>query len=154
MRWIRKSPFGRGEDPVKFMVSLLSQEAGRSGIPLSEAEERILASEFAPRLPIAEGLHERTKRLIAQILQRERETPQEERTKSFVSSIEWAGDQNYPNIVAIAEEVITGRGLGQMPPLRGRAWLKDRTKLIGCAFVAVLFIFLIVAAVTFFSSRK
>ncbi len=154
MRWIHKSPFGSGEDPVKFMVSLLSEEAVLSGISLSEAEERILASEFAPRLPIAEDLHERTKRLIAQILQRERETPQEERTKSFVSSIEWAGDQNYPNIVAIAEEVITGRGLGPMPPLRGRAWLKDRTKLIACAFVAVLFIFLIVAAVTFFSSRK
>jgi hypothetical protein len=136
------------------MVSLLSQEAVRSGIPLTEAEERILVAEFVPGLPITEDFHERTKRLIGQILQRERETPLEERTKSFVSSIEWAGDQNYPNIVAIAEEVITGGGLGPMPPLRGRAWLKDRTKLIGCAFFAVLCLMLIILAVSYFSRGK
>jgi|HubBroStandDraft_6_1064221.scaffolds.fasta_scaffold745816_1 hypothetical protein len=154
MPWIHKSPFGRDEDPARYMVSLLSQEAVRSGIPLSEAEERILASEYVPSQPIDEDLHERTKRLIAQTLQRERETPAGEDTKSFRSSIGWAGDQNYPNIVAVAEEVITGGGLGRIPPLRGRAWLKDRTKLIGCAFVAVLVMFLVVAVVTFFFSRK
>jgi hypothetical protein len=154
MSWIRKSPFGRGEDPLKHMVSLLSQEADGSGIPLTDIEKNILASEYSIREPVSKELQEKAKQLIAQIFQRERGASKEESRKSFSSSIEWAGDQSYPNIVAIAEEVITGGGFGPMPPLRGRTWLKDRAQLVGCAILAVLFMFLIVAAVFFSSSRK
>jgi hypothetical protein len=154
MPWIRRSPFGRGEDPLTHMVSLLDQEAIASGTPLTEYEKIILASEYSTREPIPEELHQKAKQLIAQMLQRERGATTEESAKSFASSIEWADDQAYPNIVALVEEVITGGGFGRMPAPRGRRWLSDRAKLIGCAFLAVLFMFLIVAALAFFSSRK
>ncbi len=154
MPWIRKSPFGRGEDPLANMVSSLDQEANASGTPLTENEKSILASEYSIREPIPEELHRKAKQLIAQILHRDAGASKEASTKSFRSSIEWAGDQAYPNIVALAEEVITGGGFGRMPAPRGRRWLSDRAKLIGSAFLAVLFVLLIVAAVAFFSSRK
>jgi hypothetical protein len=154
MSWIRKSPFGRGEDPLIHMISLLDQEANASGTPLAENEKIILASEYSTREPIPEELHRKAKQLIAQILQRDGGALKEASTRSFGNSIEWAGDQAYPNIVALAEEVITGGGFGRMPAPRGRRWLSDRAKLIGCAFLAVLFLFLIVTAVAFFSSRK
>jgi hypothetical protein len=154
MPWIRRSPFGRGEDPLTHMVSLLDQEAIASGTPLTENEKSILASEYSTRERIPEALQQKARQLIAQMLQRERGATTEESSKSFASSIEWAGDQAYPNIVVLAEEVITGGGFGRLPALRGRTWLYDRAKLISCAFLAVLFTLLMVAVVAYFSSRK
>jgi len=126
------------------MVSLLADEAVASGTPLGEDEKRVLASEVRRGDPVSEDLRQRAKKLIEQMLARERAASTEADPKSFANSMEWAGDLAYPNIIALTEEVITAGGLGRMPTLHGRAWLKDRAQLIGCAVLAVLFMMLAV----------
>jgi hypothetical protein len=146
---IRKSPFGRHEDPAKHMVLLLSEEAEESGAPLSEEEKEVLAREAAPREPLPEELRQRVRRLIEQILERERGAATEAGPKSFLNSLEWAGDQDYPNIVALTEEVILGGGFGELPPVHGRAWIKDKALLIGFALAAVFLMMVVVVIVGF-----
>jgi hypothetical protein len=68
MSFIRKSPFSRDEDVTGHMVSLLSEEAERSGTPLTEAEKQILSSETASP---SEELRQKTLKLIGQIFERE-----------------------------------------------------------------------------------
>jgi hypothetical protein len=149
MSWIRKNPFRRDEDPVKHMVSLLSYEADNSGTPFSEEEKEMLAGEARRGEPVPEDLRQRTKKLIEQILKRERAASSEANAKSFVNSVGWAGDRVYPNIVALTEEVITGGGFGGPPQLHGRAWIKDRSHLIGCALLAVLLMMLAILILGF-----
>jgi len=149
MSWIRKSPFTRDEDVTARMVSLLSEEADRSGIPLTEAEKEILASEVgAP----GEELRQKSLKLIGQILERDRATSSEENPKGFGACLEWV-EPDYPNIASLAEEVFTSGGF-QVPPLHGSGWVKDRAQLIGCGFLVVVLMFLIVVVWSLIFDRK
>jgi hypothetical protein len=150
MSWIRKSPFSRDEDVTRCMVSLLSQEADRSGTPLTEAEKAILSSDAASP---SEELRQRVLKLIRQILEKDQTMSPEENAKSFGACLEWV-EPYYPNIAALAEQVITSGGFGKLPPLHGRQWVKDRAQLIGCGLLAVLVMFLVIAAWTLISNRK
>jgi hypothetical protein len=123
---IRKSPFGRGEDAIEHMVALLSKEAESVGAPLSESDQKILASEATPARPVPEELRARTTRLIEQMVEKEKTSDAERDPKGFVPSMEWAGDQDYPNIVALTAEAIRSRRARVGPPQgHGRAWLKN-----------------------------
>jgi hypothetical protein len=154
MFWIRKSPFGRQEDPIEHMVVLLSNEALNAGVPLSDGERMLLASEFIPGAPISEELRNRTKKLIEKILAREQES-QAEDLRSFGNSLEWAGDPDYPNIVMLTEEVVcSGGSRRNLPPLHGWRRFKDRFQLIGCGLSLILLMFLIVIASTLIFGRK
>jgi hypothetical protein len=150
MSWIRKSPFSRDEDVTTRMVSLLSEEADRCGTPLSDAEREILSSETVSP---SEELRQRVLKLIGQIFEREQGTASKEDPKSFGACLEWV-EPDYPNIAALAEEVITSGGFGTVPPLHGRRWVKDRTQLIGCGLLVVLFLFLVVAVWSLIANRK
>jgi hypothetical protein len=142
---IRKSPFASSEDPVEHMVSLLAKEAESTGTPFSEAERKILLREAAPTQSVPEELRQRTKKLIEQLLRKEQTSESSADPKNFGNSLEWAGEPGYPNIVALAEEVVcSGGSLKALPRLHGRRWLKDRTQLVVCAFSVVLLMFLIV----------
>jgi hypothetical protein len=150
MSWIRKSPFSRDEDVTERMVSLLSQEADRSGTPLTEAEQAILSSETESP---SEELRQKALRLIGQILKSGLATSSEENPKSFFACLEWV-EPDYPNIAALAEEVITSGGFGKLPPSHGQRWVKDRAQLIGCGLLVVLIMFLVVIIWSLISNRK
>jgi hypothetical protein len=66
MSWfIKRSPFGRDEDPLDHMVELLSAEAIKDGVPLTERDREILANAE----PMPEILRQRAKDLIKQIFE-------------------------------------------------------------------------------------
>ena|SRR5258708_6672455 len=153
MSWIRKSPFASHEDPVEHMVALLSKEAENAGTPFSADEKKILRSERASGEPVPEELRQKSRKLIQQLLKKEQTREADKDPKSFDSSLEWAGDGEYPNIVALTEEVVMSGGFGRLP-LHGRRLAKDRAQLVGCALSVVLFMFLIVAAFSVFFHRK
>jgi hypothetical protein len=155
MFWIRKSPFGRQEDPIEHMVALLSKEAMNAGVPLSDGDRKLLASEVIPGAPISEELRNRTKKIIEKILSREEESGAEEDPRSFGNTLEWAGDPDYPNIVMLTEEVVcSGGSRRNLPPLHGWKWVKERFQLIGCGLSLVLLMFLIATAVWLIFGRK
>jgi hypothetical protein len=145
MKWIRKSPFGRQEDAAENMVALLCREAESHGTPLTEAEKQMLTREPADVLP--EDLRIRVTKLIKEILNREKTTDIGNDPKSFLASFEWASDNAFPQIAALTEEVITSGGFGNLPPLHGREWIKDRAQLIGCGLLVVLIMMAIVVIV-------
>lgn len=155
MFWLRKSPFGPQEDPIQHMVDLLSIEGANVGVPLSDTDKRILASEVIPGAPISEELRNKTKSLIGEILRREQASGRVEDLKCFSKTLEWAGDPDYPNIVMLTEEVITsGASLGGLPPLHGWRRAKDWFQLLGCGLSLVLALLLLVLIVSFvFKSR-
>jgi hypothetical protein len=153
MSWIRKSPFARHEDPVEHMVALLSKEAENAGTPFSADEKKILRSERASGESVPEELRQKSRKLIEQLLTKEQTIEADKDPKSFDNSLEWAGDREYPNIVALTEEVVMSGGFGVLP-LHGRRLAKDRMQLVGCALSVVLFMFLIVVAFSVFFHRK
>ena len=144
MPWIRKSPFARHEDPVEHMMELLRKEGEDAGTPFDATERKILCSEASDRAPVPEELQGKSKTLIEQLLRREQTTETSNDPKSFNNSLQWAGDSSYPNIVALTEDVVTS-GTGVLR-LHGRAWAKDKSQLVGCAFAVVLLIFLLVVS--------
>ena len=145
MIWIRKSPFTRHEDPIYHMVELLSKEAQAGGTPFSEDEKSILAREVVPGGLIPEELQVKAKKLIEQLLEKEERSGEPSDPKSFGNSLEWAGDPDYPNIVALTEQVVcSGATTKNLPRLHGWSWIKDRVGLIGCAISIVLVMFLVV----------
>jgi hypothetical protein len=149
----RKYLFGRDENPVAHMVSLLSQEAKRSGIPLNEEEKNLLGQD-APEHPLTGELREKFSRLIGQLLDREQSDGAAADPRSFGNSVEWAGDPEYPNIVAIAEEVISSRRPAESFAIRIRREMKDLTHLVGCAFAIVIVLGVIVGlCVLLFGSK-
>jgi len=81
------------------------------------------------------------------------ELQQNEDPKCFVACLEWV-EPDYPVVAALGEEVITSGGCGSLPPLRGHRWIKDRTQLIGCAFIVVLVMFAAVVFWGFVFARK
>jgi hypothetical protein len=144
---IRKSPFAGHEDPLTHMLALLSEEAEKSGITFTADEKTILRSERTRGESIPEGLREKSKKLIEQLLIKERSKDSDEDPKGFSNSLQWAGDGAYPNVVALAEEVIMSGGFGAVP-LQGKRLVKDRMSLVGCALLVVLFMALVIAAVS------
>ena len=108
---IRKSPFGRHEDPTEHMVALLSNEAEIGGAPLSDADKKILASDATLSGPVPEELRARTSRLIELLVEKGKAQVSDSKgdPKSFLRTLEWAGDQDYPNIVALTEDAIRSR---------------------------------------------
>jgi hypothetical protein len=68
MSWfIKRSPFGRDEDPLDHMVELLSVEAIKDRVPLTERDREILANVE----PVPEILRQRAKELITRIYESE-----------------------------------------------------------------------------------
>jgi len=142
---IRKSPFAKHEDPVEHMMLLLSKEAEDAGTPFSTDEKKILRSERTTGESVPEELREKSTKLIAQLLRKEQTRDADNDPKRFNSSLEWAGDGEYPNIVALTEEVIMSGGFGGLPQ-HGRRLVKDQMYLVGCALFVVLLMALLVAA--------
>ena len=144
MSWIRKSPFAPHEDVVAHLVVLLCRQAENSEIPFTADEERLLAVEARRGESVGAELEQKTKKLIEQLLEKEQSTELREDPKSFGNSLEWA-ETNYPNIVALTEDVVTsGASRVNLPRLHGWKWGKDRAAMIGCALAIVLLMFLIV----------
>lgn len=149
MSWfVRKSPFGRDEDPVRHMVELLSQEADRAGSPLTDRDREALAREKSRSEPLPEDLRQRAKDLIVRIFESEPWDEFENDPKCFSNSIEWAGDSRYPNVVALAEEVRCD--IARLtPPLHGWSRVKDAVQLVGCGLLVVLLMFAVVIGAGF-----
>jgi hypothetical protein len=145
MSWIRKSPFKYQEDAVTHMVDLLGAEARNVGSPLSDEELDILSREC----PLSDDLADKAKRLIGQSLAKEylqTEAAGSENPKSLSASLEWAEDNQYPNIARLTEEVVLeGRASGILPSRRSHGWglVKDKLWLVGCGLLVVLAIFVI-----------
>lgn len=144
MAWIkvRRSPFGRDEDPLARMISLLSAKDARCGVPLSEDEKDILRAETNRREEISPLLEEKIRPLIQNLLVTQAPESIED-PKSFGNSLEWAGDFGYPTIVALTEAVVV-RSRKDISP---RAIVYDRLRLVACGIgVVLLMMFLVVTA--------
>jgi hypothetical protein len=102
---------------------------------------KMLAAEVVPEIPRPDDLKERVKPLISGILQRERTAVSDGTAIGFGDALEWV-EPDYPNIAALAEEVITSGGFGALRQLHGRRLFKDRAQLIGCAIALVVIGFL------------
>src|SRR5882762_7949454 len=102
MSWLTKSPFGRDEDPIQHMVELLSEKAEKDGTPLTDSDRAILVKEKSDVEPVPEDLRQRAKELIARMFVEEPWDEFESDPRSFGSSLQWAGDSSYPNIVSPA----------------------------------------------------
>ena len=136
MSWIRKSPFQTEEEAAERMVDLLAAQAEFSGFTLSPDEKNLLSTEC----PIPGDLREKSKNLIQRVLLKETREDSESPI-SFGSSLMWAGDLFYPNVVRLTEEVvIEGRAAGILPqPPNRHGWglLKDKAALIGCGLLVI-----------------
>lgn len=144
MPWIiRKSPFSRDEDVTQRMVSMLSEEARGCGISLTQTEKEELSTEGISH---DQELRGKATKLIQRILERERASAERD-PKGFSACLEWI-EPKYPLIAAIAEGVITSGGYGNLPPAHGRAWIKDRALLIGCAFGLIVMMFITMIALS------
>lgn len=154
MSWIRRSPFSKVEDAAERMLRLLCEQAERAGTALSDEEKKILLAEKGHASPSSE-LRQKVDPLIKQLLQREATTQECKDPKSFGNTLEWAGDQANPNIVAFTEDVICGGwSPGGLPRLHRRAWLLDKAQLIGCGILIVVLMLLVVGAFAVFFGRR
>jgi hypothetical protein len=142
-----KNPFANHEDPVEHMIELLSKEAEHAGTPFNANEKQILRSKASSGEAVPEELRRKSKTLIQQILSREQAAATTSDPKSFNNSLGWADESNYPNIVALTEEVVTS-GTGDLH-LHGRRWAKDQIQLLGCAVVVILLLLLLGAGLSF-----
>lgn len=135
------------------MLNLVSREAEAAGAPLNDSEKKVLAEEFTPGRIIATELRERINYLLGRILEREKGSSIAENEKSFGAALEWV-EPEYPNVAAFAEQLITKGGFGALPPKLGKAWIKDRAQLVGCAMALVLVLAAIAIALSFLFDRK
>ena len=136
------------------MLALISAEADRSRTPLTEEEKRILLvgcepeAHIAlvgcePEAHIADDFRDRAKKLIEQTFRFEADP---DSPISLGHSTTWAGEDRYPMIVALTEEVMRERG--EKSPLRGRRAIIDLAHLVGCGFVSVILLMLFAAFVS------
>jgi hypothetical protein len=153
---ILKNPFASNEDPVEHMVALLCEEADSAGTPFNEDEKMILRRESKSDGSVPEELRQRAKRLIEKLLRKEQISGAVTTDpKSFDSSLEWAGDPGYPNIVALTEEVVSSIGSLKPPSqLQRLRRAKDLIQLVGCALLVVLLMFVIVGIFAIVSHSK
>lgn len=146
MSWIRKNPFAKEEDLLAHMVALLAEEARASGCPLSEEELKILANQdHRLKLKVENELRNNAKTLIERLLDKEALVKD---PRSFGNSVEWAGEDGYPLIVQLAEEVISERRLRRPVGVRAKRWAIDAVQLVGCGFVTVILIMLFTFAIS------
>jgi len=154
MSWfIKKSPFGRDEDPVRRMVELLANEADKSGSPSTDLERETLSNDRSRLDPMPEDLRQRAKELIGRIFEGEPWDEFERDPKCFSSSLQWAGDSSNSNVVALADEVacdIARPGL----PLHGWKRVNDAMQLVGCGLLVVLLMLAIVIGAGFLFNWK
>jgi hypothetical protein len=119
-------------------------------MPLSE-QERILLLEGATPPKIAEEeSDQKFRKLIEQAFDYE-VNPDD--PMSLSSTVQWAGADRYPKIVALAEEIIVLRG-EKRPQLRGRRQIIDLIQLVGCAVVSVILLMLFSALVIWLFGHK
>jgi hypothetical protein len=153
MTWIRRSPFRHGQDPLDHMLLALSVEAEAAGLPLSKTEKKMLAAEATPERPLPDDLKERVKPLISTILQRERTADPGTNSIGFSDALEWV-EPDYPNVAALAEEIITSGGLGDFPHLHGGRLIKDRAQLVGCAIALVVALMAVGLTISFLFDHR
>jgi len=153
MSWIRKSPFGRDEDPAKHMLALLAHEAERAGAPFSDAENEILAGGI---LPVPSELDAKARSLIEQMLEEEEEVAAgtERDPKSFGSCLEWSDGAGPSNLVELTYQVASARGAMNPPPIKWGLWFKGKIGLVGCGLAAVPFLMLFARAISFVFDHK
>jgi hypothetical protein len=150
MSWIRKSPFGRDEDPAKHMLALLAKEAERAGVPLSEEEQEILASRtFVPL-----ELDSKARDIIDQMPEKERVAGPDRDPKSFGNSLEWADCDNGSNVVELTIAVASDKRAMYPPPIQWGLWFKDKIGLVGSAFAVVILLMLFAGALSFLFDHK
>lgn len=151
MSWIRKSPFGRDEDPAEFMISILAEEAAFEGFPFTDEERKLLREE---RPDVTPEFDCRVRCLVGKIFRRENEKGKVENLRSFSGAVEWAGDLEYPYIVQICESEAVR--IFPRPFLGGWEKVKDLVKCIGCAVgvVILLSVFGLLAAYLIDLARK
>jgi len=131
------------------MLTLIAAEAERSGTPLNEDEKQMLLAHWDPETLVPEDFRTKAKKLIEQTFNYEAAP---DNPLSLGNSVEWAGDQSYPTIVALTEEVMLERG--QKPRLGGRRQIIDLIQLVGCAVVAVILMMFVVALISWLIGHK
>jgi hypothetical protein len=146
MSWFQNSPFASDEDAAAHMVALVAAQAEKSGTPLSDEERRMLLddaipADAMPRNVASEELDARVRRLIEQTFDGENDPDD---PKTLGNSLQWAGDRQYPRIVALTEDVIRSRR-ERFTRGKGRRWIVDRIQLVGCGVVAVILMMLFAA---------
>ena len=152
MSWFRNSPFASSVDAAAHMVALVAAQAEKAGTPLSEEERKLL---IEPALPAKIDLEEeesdaRFRKLIEQTFDYE---VNPDAPMSLGSSVQWAGADRYPKIVALAEEIIVSCG-EKRPRLRGRRQIIDLIQLVGCGVVSVILLMLFSALVIWLFGHK
>ncbi len=141
MSWFRSSPFASSEDAVAHMVALLAAHAEKAGTPLREGERKLLIEGATPPKIVGDESDEKFRQLIEQTFDHETDIDD---PMSFSNSLQWAGADRYPRIVALAEEVIRSRS-DRSPRLRGKRQVIDLIQLVGCAVVVVILMMVVVA---------
>lgn len=149
MSWIRNNPFADGQDPAEHMVALIAAEAERSGTPLNKAEKQTLLDHWDPETIVPKDFRTKAKKLIEQTFNYEAAP---DNPLSLGNSVEWAGDQSYPTIVALTEEVMLERG--EKPRLGRRRQIIDLIQLVGCGVVTVVLLMLFAALLGWLSGHK
>lgn len=153
MFWARKSPFTPNEDAAEHMVALLARHAELAGSPLNDEEKKLLR-EDALEHPLTEAQRQRFLDLIQQLLERELKGEGAADPRSFGNSVEWAGDPEYPNVVALAEDVIVARRQAETLRVRMSRELKDLAHLVGCALMTVFLFAVVVGLCALLFGRK
>jgi hypothetical protein len=152
MGWIRKSPFGRDEDPAKQMLTLLARESEKAGAPFSDEEKQILGSGISS---IPWELDAKARNLIDQILEKERTAKPEERDpKGFGSCLEWSDGAGPSNLVELTYQVASARRALNPPPIKWGLWFKDKIGLVGCGLAVVIFLMLYAWTISFVFDHK
>jgi hypothetical protein len=153
MNWIRKNPFG-DEDPLEIMIGCVAAEAKEQGKELTGEDVALLRAEYYVVDPENDTKVDRSAELRYMALVKavlEKEAASETGSKRFTNAIEWAGDQQYPYVVALAELCITGEDPG--PRVR-RGRLADQFFLLATGLAVVLAMFLIVTIVGILSEKR
>jgi hypothetical protein len=151
MSWIKKNPFGRGEDPGKHMLALLAQEAERTGAPLSKEDQEILASGI---IAIPWELDAKARNLIDQMLEMEEVAGSNRDPKSFANSLKWVDCAESSNLLELTYQVATARRANYPLSKKWGFWFKDMIGLVGCAFLVVIFLMLFARAIIFLFDHK
>jgi len=125
------------------MINFVADAAKQSGAPLTDDERSILAAENPDVAPATE---KRLRGLVAKVIAEQKQTGQENERKSFVNAIEWAGDGEYPYVVALAEAEITeSQSIDRV--IRREYPISPLLATIGCLVLVLLAIGIVVLVV-------
>jgi hypothetical protein len=124
------------------MVELVASEGARVGTALGDEEKAILLAQPSRRCPVPEELVWKSRKLIEELLHREKEAGDRKDARSFGNSFDWADGAN-ANIVVLTLGVLTNSP-PLAPTLQGGKLIKDRIQLVGCGLIVVLLMLLTV----------